>query len=211
MRFPSAAAVLPILVAVGGQVARAQLPNERLFVVECRMTTTAVDGQKEVQLGPRLTVAEGRTAVINDITQTPIVASVARKRGGEQPRVTVLEEGTKIELTVFGEGNRHATLDATIETSKIAEIRTKAIDDERRRQCARVEARRLRVMELTALGDEFVVPLAGLGRDATRRTIEFAVYSPDMPRHWYDKSETDSPRSWLSRLFLVLLRALAAE
>lgn len=196
------------------QVAHAQLVQEKPYVVECRIVTKLPDGNKDVLIGPRVIVDDGRMAVVNNVTQTPIVASVAQKRGGEEPRITVLKEGTTIELTVHSEGDGWATLDATIESSKIADLKTKDAGEGRHRQCARVESRRVRVMELTAIGEEFSVPFTGHDESDAQRTIEFVIYTPDMPRHWYSKSELAAAarrKSWLWQMWLVTLRAIAAQ
>ncbi|HEV3339410.1 MAG TPA: hypothetical protein VG125_03605, partial [Pirellulales bacterium] len=98
MRIVSAIVTFGILLA-GTQAAQSHdWSEETLYVVECRVVTTSPDGKKDIQMGPMLTVADGRRAVINDVTETPIVASVADRGGGEQPRITVLKEGTTIEL-----------------------------------------------------------------------------------------------------------------
>ncbi|HWB13081.1 MAG TPA: hypothetical protein VG826_27905 [Pirellulales bacterium] len=203
----------------GGRAAQGQWSDEKLYVVECRIVTTTTEGKEESQLGPSLTVAEGRTAVINDITQTPIVASVVRRRGGEEPRITVLKEGTTVELVVHDEGDGWVTLDAEIETSKITGLKEKEAGNGRRRQCARLEGHRVRVMELTSLGEEFSVPLHGAVRadgkagEAKDRRIEFTIHTPDMPRHWYSESEMRAAarrKSWLWQMWLVVLRTMAA-
>jgi hypothetical protein len=196
------------------QTVPAQVIQEKLYVVECRIVKKLPDGKKDVLIGPRVTIDDGRTAVVNNVTQTPIVASVAQKRGGEEPRITVLKEGTTIELTVHSEGDGWVTLDASIETSKIADLKTKDAGEGRHRQCARVESRRVRVMELTAMGEEFAVPFVGHDGQDAHRTMEFVVYTPDMPRHWYSKSEMAAAarrQSWLWQMWLVTLRALAAQ
>lgn len=194
----------------GGQASSHPFGQEKFYVVECRIVKELADGKRDVQIGPRLTVADGGTAVVNDVTQTPIVASVRRKRGGEEPRITVLKEGTIVELAVFDQGDGWATLDATIETSHITDLKQKDGGVGRHRQCARIESRRVRVLELTALGDEIKVPLTVAGGDERRRTIEFAVYTPDMPSHWTGKPHTAERRSWLARMWLITLRAFAA-
>jgi hypothetical protein len=216
MRILRALATFALL--AGSQAAQAQWSDEKLYIVECRVVTTSSEGKKEIQMGPTLTVAEGRTAVINDVTQTPIVASVARRRGGEEPRITVLKEGTTIELVVYDEGDGWVTLDALIETSRIAGLKEKEAGNGRRRQCARLEGQRVRVMELAALGEEFAVPLRGTApREETasetkRRSVEFTIHTPDMPRHWYSAAEMQAAarrKSWLWQMWLVVLRTLA--
>jgi hypothetical protein len=206
----SAAVVIPILLAIGGQAARARSPEDTVYVVECRMITTSPDGEVETQLGPCVTISEGRTAVINDVTQTPLVTGVVMKKGQECPRVTVFDEGTKIELAVFRESDGWATLDAKIETSKLSDVKTKTLQRGGQRHCPRLETRSIRVIESAALGDEFSVVLGGTPKDSTGRTIEFVVYTPDMPRHWYEDSATPRRASWTARLMLIFLRALAA-
>lgn len=193
-----------------GQPISFPLAEENFYVVECRIVKESADGKRDVQIGPRLTVADGGTAIVNDVTQTPIVASVRRKRSGDEARITVLKEGTAIELSVYDQGDGWATLDATIETSQIRDLKQKDAGVGRHRQCARLESRRVRVLELTALGDEIKVPLTVAGGDERSRTIEFAVYSPDMPSHWTDKRQAAERKSWLSRMWLITLRAFAA-
>jgi hypothetical protein len=215
--------ILPAIVVfsflAGGQAAQGQWSEEKLYVVECRVVTTSPGKKKDIQMGPSLTVAAGRTAVINDVTQTPIVASVARRRGGEEPRITVLKEGTTIELVVHDEGDGWVTLDALIETSKITGLKEKHAGNGRRRQCARVEGQRVRVMELAALGEEFAVPLHGTispegkAGEAKERSVEFTVHTADMPRHWYSDSEIQAAarrKSWLWQMWMVVLRTMAA-
>lgn len=206
------------LLLAGRKVDQGQWSEERLFVVECRVVTTSPQAKPEIQLGPSLTVAADRKAVINDVTETPIVASVVRRRGGEEPRITVLKEGTTIELVVYDEGDGFVTLDALIETSKISGLKEKEAGNGRRRQCARVTGQRVRVMELAALGEEFSVPLLsttpdGRSDEGKTRSVEFTVHTPDMPRHWYSASEMQAAarrKSWLWQMWLVVLRTMAA-
>jgi hypothetical protein len=213
MRIVPALAMFGVLLC-GAQAAQSHdWPKEKLYVVECRVVATSPDGQSDIQLGPMLTVAEGRTAVINDVTETPIVASVASRRGGEEPRITVLKEGTTIELVVHDEGRGFVTLDALIETSKITDLKEKEAGNGRRRQCARLESHRVRVMELAALDEEFAVALHGTDGKAKARNVEFTVHAPDAPRHWYSASELQAAakrKSWLWQMWLVVLRTLAA-
>jgi len=219
MRIVLALVTFGVLLA-GSQAAQSHdWSEEKLYVVECRVITTSPNGKKETQMGPMLTVAEGRTAVINDVTETPIVASVADRGQGEQPRITVLKEGTTIELVVHDEGRGFVTFDARIETSKIADLKEKEAGHGRRRQCARWEAHRVRVMELAALDEEFAVPLPGItARDGTEdeakaRRVEFTIHTPDMPRRWYSSSEMAAAarrKSWLWQMWMIVLRTLAA-
>ena len=207
------------LLPPGGKAAQGQWSGERLYVVECRVVAASAQGKTDVQLGPSLTVAAGRKAVINDVTETPIVASVVRRREGEEPRITVLREGTTIEFVVQDEGDGFVTLDALIETSKISGLKEKEAGNGRRRQCARVMGQRVRVLELAALDEEFSVPLLstsspdGKSGDGKSRRVEFTIHTPDMPRHWYSESEMQAAarrKSWLWQMWLVVLRTLAA-
>ena len=192
--------------------ANGQSAAETLYVVECRLVTKSAEGKREVVMGPRLVVPEGQPGVVNEVRQTPVVASVRRTRSGEEPRITILKEGTSIDFTVYAEGEGWVTLDATIETSKITDLKTKEAAGGRQRQCALVESRRVRVLELAPVGKQFAVPLAATADGEPRRTVEFVVSTPDMPRHRFLNSDDQVQRkSWLSTMWLVTLRALAAQ
>lgn len=157
--------------------------TENRYVIECRLVSAADDGKRTVLMAPTISVSEGVPANVKDVTQTPFVTGVVSRGGRDEARITVLEEGTTIELTVLGEGNDRVTVDATIKTAQITGAEMKAIGRGDHCQCPRTESRTARVIESVALGEEVEVE-AKVPEGAPQRTIEFVVRTPAMPQHW---------------------------
>lgn len=160
------------------------------YVIECRITTTDDDGKTTSLMAPSIHVGEGAPAKIKDVTQTPFATGIIRKDGRDDARVTVLEEGTTIEATVFPDRDDCVMIDATIKTSQITGVETKPIGKGDHRQCPRTESRTVRIIDTVKLGEELEIEVKGPD-GAPRRTVELVVSSPSMPRHW-KAPETES-------------------
>lgn len=198
MRIVPLMAVLVCCAAAGGaETTTKSNPrhDENRYVVECRMTSTGDDGERTVLMAPAICVSTDVLANIKDVTQTPLVTGIVSRGGRDEARVTMLEEGTTIELTVLGERDGRVTVDTTVKTNQIINVENKAIGNGDHCQCPRSESRTVRVIESLLLGEELAVE-AKAPEGAPQRTIEFVVRTPAMPRHWkaVEKEPNDGVR-----------------
>lgn len=153
------------------------------YVIECRQTTTAEGGTRTVLMAPAISVNEGVPATIKDVTQTPFATGIVSPGGRDESRVTVLEEGTTIELTVFGDRRGWVTVDANIATSQVTGLEIKEVGRNDHRQCPQTESRTVRIIKAVKMGEVFAVE-AKVPEGALQRTIELLVRTPSMPRQW---------------------------
>lgn len=153
------------------------------YVIECRMTTTDGDGGRTVLMAPTISLNEGVPANIKDVTQTPFATGIVSHGGRDESRVTVLEEGTTIELTVFGDRRGWVTVDANIATSQVTGLEIKEVGRNDHRQCPQTESRTVRIIQVVKMGEVFAVE-AKAPEGAPKRTVELLVRTPSMPRQW---------------------------
>lgn len=161
-------------------------PSEKHgYVVKCRIATKTADVDEAAWLAPTIGVPEGETATISDVTHTPIVPGATFEDGREVARTVVLEEGLSVELSVHGDRPGFVSVDATIKTAKIVDVKNK-----RGRQAFRQETRTLRASECVALGEPWTIDLeeAGAGR-----TAQFIVSLPET-KHPGPKTATAKTR-----------------
>lgn len=147
---------------------------KQMYVVKCRVSTKTADSDEAAWLAPTIAVPEGETATISDVTHTPVVPGAKVEREREVARTIVLEEGLSVELSVYGDRPGFVSVDATIKTSKIVEMKNK-----RSRQAFRQETCVVRASECLALGEPWTIDLEG---PETGRTAQFTVSLPEANR-----------------------------
>jgi type II secretory pathway component GspD/PulD (secretin) len=87
-----------------------------------------VQGNRRANLlqAPKVTIFNGQQASICDVTQTPFVIGLRQNAaGGREPRIAVVDEGTKIALrATCNRGKSRVQLSARIALSAIDDVRT---------------------------------------------------------------------------------------
>ena len=143
------------------------------------------DGRSRIQTlsAPKVTLYDGQSAHISDTTQTPFVTSVTKIVGekdvAHQPVITVLSAGTKVDLTITGVDEQHATVDVTVEQSTIDgcdEVNLSGTPEGLRVQAPRVVSTKVRTIKAVRLGDVTTIKLA----KGNARSVELTVnrYEP---------------------------------
>jgi hypothetical protein len=130
---------------------------------------------------PTLMVLDGKRASVSDRSQTPFVAGIfavtdpSAKQAAEQPYIVVFEEGTKIEVIVTGRQFNGATVDVTVELSKIVDVKEKKIGPGTVLQIPTAETYKKRVVDFVNFGETLVVPLEDKGPKEARARLEMVV------------------------------------
>lgn len=139
-------------------VATVKAPSSepRRYTVKMRMT----EGGREKDLAaPTICVDEGASASVKSGSSRPFVTGVRKSHEGmAQPIITVLDEGTTIEVRVTPLANRRVQLDATIEQTTIdadKEVESPFQTEEEREtlQAPEVSSQSRRVVRAVELGE----------------------------------------------------------
>lgn len=127
------------------------------------------DGRSRIQTlaAPRVTLHDGQSGHISDMTQTPFVTSVTKivgdKTTAHQPVITVLSEGVQVNLAVTGVDEQHAALDITIEQSKLdgcEEVNLSDSPEGPTVQSPRLVSTKVRTIKTVRLGEVTAIKLA---------------------------------------------------
>ncbi|MHB1033827.1 MAG: hypothetical protein ACYC35_02460 [Pirellulales bacterium] len=81
------------------------------------------------------------------------------KTTARQPHIVVIDEGTKIDMTVAGRQPNGATVDVTVEQTRINKVDIKKCDPGTCLQIPSVATRKRRVIDFVRFGDTLVVPM----------------------------------------------------
>jgi hypothetical protein len=82
------------------------------------------DRRTNVLNAPKVTIFNGMEATIADCVQRPFVVGVfQRAAGATEPKIVVLEEGTKIKIRVV-QGRKKVHLQASLETKSLGDVTT---------------------------------------------------------------------------------------
>jgi len=163
-------------------------PKQR-YAVLCRI----IDENDAVLMCPKLILCDGVKGRIADCSQSPFVTGLIPVPAEghtrvQQPVVQVVEEGTSIDLAVFAQRDGGATVDVTVEQSRIAEAGTKrccggqstrdsdgAPHEGTTLQTVRVDTRRKRVIEWVQFGEVLAVPMGEKRSGETVPRVEVVV------------------------------------
>ena len=184
------------LLLLAGSLALAQ-PGKPSFVVECRIVdlqkVAHSEGKKNDSTGsvaahiethrlahtlPRLTLSDGESATISNESQRPFVTAVKSTTHGKEAAITILNEGTKVALSVTSVDSEYVTLDATIQDSSIVNVEERVADqDGTLAQAPTVESAQVRLVGPVRLGEKREIEL---GHDSDR-TVELVIRRSDAP------------------------------
>jgi hypothetical protein len=176
------------LLLLAGSVVLAHPPKPS-FVVECRVVESQSvahsDGKKDdsgnkhahivvnriTSVVPSITVGDGRSAMISNEWQRPFVTGFKSTPNGKEPKITVLNEGLKIDCTVTSIDSNYVTLDAIIRDSHIADVEERLADEEGAlAQAPTVETAETRVVGPIRLGEKREVSWG-----SSHRSVEFVI------------------------------------
>ena len=177
----------------------ASQPQPR-YTVLCR----CVDENGDTSIGPKLTfLSDGEKRRVFDRSQSPFVTGVIPVDGtirtALQPVIHVVDEGTSIEVAIFGQQHGGVTVDVTVERSSIADVGTKAcgptveigpgVVEGTTVQTVRVDTEKKRVIEFVSFGETLVVPLGAKGSKGTLPRVELVVNpKEEVSSNWFSRT-----------------------
>jgi len=141
-------------------------PDSPQYCVQCRI----LDAKDNVLMCPKVIVTDGHRAVVSIMSQAPFVTAVTSTGGVAKPHIQVISEGTTIELTVIGQPKDTATVDVTVEQSKIGEVAVK-----NGRQSVQVDAQKKRLVECVSLGKTLTIPIGNQRSSGAMSRVELVV------------------------------------
>lgn len=180
-----------------GEEARPGGKQPRTYTAICRI----IDEENTVVTGPEVTFVEGQKVFVADQSQSPFVTGLRSGEGEPKPIIQVLEEGTRIELTVFGAQPGGATVDVTVERARITDVDTtrvaipQAKDGHGIVQSPRLDTQKKRVVDFFAFSQTIVIPL-GTGQPNARGPRVEVVVTPGktIPADTFSRLENEGLR-----------------
>lgn len=134
--------------------------EQRQYIVRCTFTQPQDDQQDKPLAAPAITVREGQPATCSTLSQSPFVTGVRKDTDGTvEPVVTILDEGSTVEVVVTSLGDTQVQIDASYEQSTICDVQqitNPALDEEsgtRTTQAPQVCTQTCRIIRSVTLGD----------------------------------------------------------
>ncbi len=166
-----------------------------VYCVRCRF----VDAKGSVLFAPTLGLEDGKEGVVSDGSQTPFVVGFTTENRVKQPHIVVLSEGTVIHVSVVSEAGQEATgatLDVTVEQSKIGDVDTKKVDPKTAIQVPHIAFQKKRVIDFVKYGEVMTIPMAEKSASGNEPRIELILNPPgkeiEAPANW-KTSPTEKP------------------
>lgn len=190
-------ALISALPTMAGEEDRpAESQPKQSYTVYCRW----IKQHDEFLAFPPLSLSDGKKGSISDTTQSPFVTGVTLVTNPKtkplvgRPHIVVLEDGMKIDLIVAGRQAEGATVDATVELSKITKVDAKRINSNTTIQIPSVDIRKKRVIDFVKFGETFVVPLGEEPANGKMPRLEIVVaVGEDIRPNW---TSLASDRGW---------------
>ena len=194
-----AASLLAIWILVGGTFRTVVNADEirsdtspKRYGVLCRW----VDVDGAIVMAPKLGVAENQKGMVSNTTESPFVIGLTPDGKAQRPHIVVIQEGSSVEVTVAGRQPSGATVDVTIEQSKIGEVGTKTIGPNSTVPIPQVDISKKRVIDFVKYGEVLSIPLAKKrpGKDVPR--VEVMIHADTeaaTPTHWIAPAKNDMP------------------
>ncbi len=158
-----------------------------LYCVRCRF----VDAKGSVLFAPTLGLEDGKEGIVSNGSQTPFVVGFTTENKVKQPHIVVLSEGTSIHVSVVSEAGQEATgatLDVTIEQSKIGDVDTTTVDPKTAIQIPHIAFQKKRVIDFVKYGKVMTIPMADKSASGNEPRIELIVGPPG--------KEIETPADW---------------
>lgn len=137
---------------------------ERQFVVRCTFNERQTTGETQTVAAPSITVREGQPATCSTLSQTPFVTGVRQLKDGEaEPVVTIVSEGSTVEVVVTPLGETQVQIDASYQhcsVCNVEEVTSPATSDNATpatTQAPQVCTQRSRIVRSVTLGDTIEV------------------------------------------------------
>jgi hypothetical protein len=125
----------------------------KLYVIKVWL----IDEKGIALAAPRMTTHEDQEVSMEDCSQSPFVIGVSSTEDGKKPHIVVLKEGTAIKATIAGPKFDGATLDITVERSKIGNVDTKEVGSDEKIQLPSLETQKKRIIDFVKYGEIFSI------------------------------------------------------
>ena len=160
------------------------------YIVRCRL----VNGKgPDIYLPPN-GIYDGQEGGVEYLSQTPFVVGFTTDKTDKnvkQPHIVVLSEGTVIHVSVMSEAGQEAngaTLDVTVEQSKIGDVDTKNINPKTTIQVPHIAVQKKRVIDFVKYGKIMTIPMADKSASGNEPRIELILGPPG--------KEIEAPANW---------------
>ena len=154
-----------------------------------------IDAKGEVVMAPKLKLPENQKGIVSSMTKRPFVIGTTPEGKAQRPHIVVIEDGLSIEVTVAGRHPDGASIDVTVEESKILDIGTKKIAPDTTIQIPHVDNQKKRIVDFVKYGEVFSIRL---GKKHSASRIELMIQADDktaVPANWTVPAKDDSPNS----------------
>jgi len=173
-------------------ISKTASPQSQVTVL-CRK----IDDRGIYQLFPKQTLPDEKKGLFVDTAQSPFVVGVTPVKGpfaeAMRPNIVVIDEGTKVEVTIHGHHDHGASVEIAIEQTKITDVGTKQIVPGKTAiQIPHVAIYKKRVFDFLKFGEVLAIPLGEKNANGIVPRIELLLASDEMkaPAGWM------SPKDW---------------
>jgi hypothetical protein len=167
--------------------------------------------------GAMLSLCDGEKGSVTLLrSQSPFVTGVTpvtdrkTEANAQQPSITVIDEGLKIDLVIAARQRHGATVDVTVEETKITGVDVKSCSPNTTLQSPRVETRKRRVIDFVRFDNVLVVPMGEKRPDGTTPRVEILIGAGEIIRYNLPSHGGDLPRIPVAAEREAIFRAVLA-
>lgn len=157
--------------------------SPKRYGVLCRW----IDADGAMVMAPKLDLSENQKGTVSNTTPSPFVTGVTPEGTAQRPHIVVIQDGSWIEVTVAGRQPDGATIDVTVERSKIGNVETKKIAPNSTVQIPHVDISKKRVIDFVKYGEILSIPLGEKGSQEAASRVELVIHADDevaIPAKW---------------------------
>ncbi len=163
---------------------------------------------------PKLNLPENQKGTLSSTTKSPFVIGATLEGKAQRPHIVVVQDGLWVEIMIGGRQPDGASVDVTVEQSKIGDIETKKLNPSLTIQKPHVDCQKKRFIDFVKYGEVFSIHL---GETKSAACIEMLIQADDktaVPENWTlpTKSQTScSKHSKRTEIFGEILSGGGAE
>ena len=184
MRFTMNALVLSlfsIVIAMPRALGQVEQPTASLQGQRCAVSCRFINEDGITLNAPTLLLRDGQEGFVSDLKESPFVTGVTQvidretKEVVRMPHIVVLPDGTKVTVAVAGQQPNGASVDVTVERTKIGKVDIKQIDPDTTLQIPHIDTYKKRVIDFVRFGDKVVIPSGEKNTNARTPCVEIVV------------------------------------
>jgi len=150
------------------------------FGVLCRW----IDVQGAMVFFPKLKLPENQKETVSSTTVRPFVVGATPEGRANRPHIVAVHDGLWVEISLVGRRSDGASVDITVEQSKIGRVETKKVGDDLTIQQPRVDIIKKRVLDFLKYGEVFSIPIGDKGSISHVELIIQADVKTAVPASW---------------------------